>query len=339
MEATPLHRQSMATQRTPTLDSMPKIQRWIGKKLGQRLSIGQVLEWLESEEAGDLKDRFHSIVVRDTVRLGTIDNVSRLGALGYDLKRPCSYQVDGGALHVAAQYNRQAHAQVLVDQGLSVTHRLFPSGPSPLDEALTNGHLALFEKLLAQAGEVNEDMRDGFLISAVSAKIHAPGKGKNHDLMKRKVVEYVLDNFGPCQQSQLNAALYSVGQHAWISTAQALIDRGADPAAPVSFTASWGSGQTSALLRLFSCTHPRKWDQMLDMFIHHTEALFPSSPTQQRVWGLEDMAWAAHAYSSRYKEYNLPQLVEKAQAQRLNQRMEERLAQGTTRSPKVTPRL
>lgn len=339
MEATPLHRQSMATQRTPTLDSMPKIQRWIGKKLGQRMSTGQVLEWLESEEAGDLKDRFHSIVVRDTVRLGTVENVARLAQLGYDLRRPCSYQVDGGALHVAAQYNRHAHAQVLVDQGLSVTHRLFPSGPSPLDEALTNGHLALFEKLLAQAGEVNEDMRTGFLISAVSAKIHAPGKGKNHDLMKKKVVEYVLDKFGPYQESQLNAALYIVGQHAWLSSARTLIERGADPAAPVFFTASWGSGKTSALLKLFSCTHPRKWSQMLDMFIHHTEALFPSSPTQERVWGVEDMALAAHAYSSGYKAYNLPQLAEKAQAQHLNQRMEGRLAPGTQRSPKATPRL
>ena len=60
---------------TINLDKLPKLQRWAGKQTGEKMSIGQVLEWLETDAAGDLKSQLHPMLVRDTVRLGSVDNL------------------------------------------------------------------------------------------------------------------------------------------------------------------------------------------------------------------------------------------------------------------------
>ena len=309
---------------TINLDKLPKLQRWAGKQTGEKMSIGQVLEWLETDAAGDLKTQLHPMIVRDTVRLGSVDNLLQIQALGYDLTKTCSYQVDGNALHVAAQYNRQAQAMALVKMGLSPTQRIHKGGPSALDEALINGYLPLFEKLMEAVAHVDDTMKHGFLAAARSGKVHAPGN--NHDAMKKKVFEYVLDRFGPYPQPMLDEAMHTAARESWLLTFQLLLEKGADPTKEVPFIRSWGHGNTTLLGTLFAHAHPKRWPDLIDWHGHLTQALFPDqSATDTNLWNIQRIAKVASAYAPGYESYNLEGAISRAVAIQEQQLMDQRL--------------
>lgn len=308
-------------RRTVKLDSIGKLQRWASQQVGQKLSIAQLLEWLEDDPY--LKLSLSTMIVRDTVRLGAVSDVKKLDALGYDLEEKCAYQVDGNALHVAAQNNRQAHAQVLVDLGLSVKHRCFPAGPSALDEALTNGHMKLFGKLLAHAGPVDQAMKEGFFAAVMSSKVHA--KPKSIDLMKKQTLLHVVEQFGAPPAAALSQGLHLAADHCWPSTFEALVGLGADPSLTGSFSAAWGAGKTTLLLALFSRAHPNRWEALLDRFASHASALFPSSQEDGKLWTLVDMAGAMDRHSQGYAQYDLPTLIAKTRACWTHKQLEDQL--------------
>lgn len=324
--------------RSISLDNLPKIQRWIGKQRGEQTSIGQVIEWLETGEGDSYKANLEKVVIRDTARLGSVDNLKRLHELGYDLSSRCSYQIDGDALHVAAQNNRQSHAQALVDMGLSVTKRHYEQGPSPLDEALTNGHIRWFEKMLPLAGEVDSEMRQGFLKAAVSKKIHA--KGRRHDAMKKRVVSYVLKNFGPYPQEQMDWALHECATEGWALTFKMLLEKGADPMQPAMFMQSWGAGDTTILGALFVHLHPSAWGDWADGFAMHTRALFPQMDNpESKLWGLEKIQKAIVEARPAFAQYKLDGVVARARAIGQQMDMEQKLPEVGDSRRKSSPRL
>lgn len=134
--------------KTIKLDTFSKLKRWVEKHQGQGVTLDGVLNWLEHDPHGiPLKSSVAHVLVRDLASKGTPEDLEELQARGYDLRAKCTHQVDGNALHSAAQHNKKANALALIAMGLDPGQRLYANGPSALDEALINGHLSLFEAL------------------------------------------------------------------------------------------------------------------------------------------------------------------------------------------------
>lgn len=261
------------THATRNLDSLPKLKRWLGKAWGMEASIADVLGWLEHDEQGRaLKSSLTIMMVRDVARLGTPADLKAMVDMEYDLSQTCTYQVDGGALHVAAQYGKHANASALMECGLTPQSRVYSLGPSALDEALTNGHLGLFEKLLEHAQDITQEDRNLWLLAAVSIKTRQ-GK-QSTDAPKNKTVRYVLKNHGPFSQEVLDGVLANhVAPQGWLETFKTLVDAGANPAAPSVLVI--GNAVGSSLLMLFSKLAPALWPRALNLFADRLDILYP----------------------------------------------------------------
>ena len=260
--------------KTIRLDSLRKIQTWIGKQTGLETSISEAIEWLEKPENEGLKKGLALFVIRDTARFGTPVDLHRLAELGYDLKVSCTPQTDGNALHTACQYNKQGNALALIALGLRPQERAYATGPSAIEEAINNRHFKLVDKMLKHAPTPSEEQRVGFLKAALSAT--ARNSSDNNDKPRSVAVEKVLERFGPFPQDVLDGALCRAASRGWYQAFEVLRKAGANPATPLSLIITECFGPTTACGVLFAKCSPVYWGRLIRKHAHIPEALFPS---------------------------------------------------------------
>lgn len=265
---------AQASQKTP--DSLRSLQRWIARVGGHAPDIPKVLEWFEQSFWALEKQQFSGLLVREVARHGTPDDLQRMADLGYDLKKACTYQVDGHALHAAAQYGKRANVLALVGMGMALDERIHPNGHSALDEMLINGHLKLFNECLsihqANTAPLTDQDKARFLLAAVSAKTR---KEHNLDLDKRRTTRFALRQFGPFPQDILTKALHEVAQQGWVETFDVLVEAGAPADHPVPLFLTSMAGEGTLVMELLAHASPADWGYVLESYPSHPKWFFP----------------------------------------------------------------
>ena len=278
-------------QKTVNLDTLTKLRRWVGRSLGHTVSLYEVLQWLEEHPDGmSLKSSVAHVVIRDTSAGGTPEELRKLHELGYDLAAKCTHQVDGNALHAAVQFGKKANALALLEMGLDPRQRLYPTGPSALDEAIINGHLKLFQVLRSKSsGETTDQDRESFLKSALSRKTRK--KSWDADKLKNDVLAFVLEHFGPFNPEQLNQALAMAAQQGKEKCFATLVEAGADPSIPCVLIHSQYHGRGNLMLELLSRVAPARWVPILAQHGHNEAWFFPASSASETPLTAANLVW------------------------------------------------
>lgn len=277
--------------KTVQLDSLPKLKKWVEKHRGHTCTLDDVLDWLEHDPHGiPLKSSVAHVLVRDLASKGTPEDLEELQARGYDLRAKCTYQVDGNALHSAAQHNKKANALALIAMGLDPGQRLYANGPSALDEALINGHLSLFEVLRPHGPTTfSEQDREAFLSAALSKKTRRDSWSQ--DERKDRTLDFVLRFFGPYTPTQLNQALAVSAQQGFEQCFDTLVRAGAEPHAPCALLSRDFHAHGNLLLELLSRVAPGRWEPILRRYGEHDEWFFPPPPVSDTPVEAADVAW------------------------------------------------
>ena len=286
--------------KTIKLDTFSKLKRWVEKHQGQGVTLDGILNWLEHDPHGiPLKSSVAHVLVRDLASKGTPEDLEELQARGYDLRAKCTHQVDGNALHSAAQHNKKANALALIAMGLDPGQRLYANGPSALDEALINGHLSLFEALRPHGPKTfSEQDREAFLSAALSRKTRQDSWGQ--DEQKDRTLDFVLRFFGPYTPTQLNQALAVSAQQGFEQCFDTLVRAGAQPQTPCALLNRDFHAHGNLLLELLSRVAPGRWEPILKRYGEHDEWFFPPPPVSEPPVEAADVAWL-HERVSRHR--------------------------------------
>lgn len=265
---------AQTSQKTP--DSLRSLQRWIARVGGHTPDISKVLEWFEQPSWAWEKQQFSGLLVREVARHGTPDDLQRMADLGYDLKKACTHQVDGHALHAAAQYGKRANVLALVEMGLTLDDRIHGNDHSALEEMLINGHLKLFKECLAlhqsEAAPLTDQDKARFLLAAASAKTR---KEHNLDLDKRRATRFALRQFGPFPQDILTKALHEVALQGWVETFDVLVESGAPAGHPAPLFLKSIAGEGTLVMELLAHASPADWGYVLESYSSHPKWFFP----------------------------------------------------------------
>lgn len=264
------------------LRSVADLQRWLGKTTAKPASPTDAILWVESPHCSwddTQKAQMRRVILGDRAHKGTVEELKLLNSLGYDLGTVCTPQQDGNALHAAAQYGKHHNCMALIEMGLRPEHRIYPQTDSVLDEALTNLHLRLFEKLLKHSPEPTPRDRVGWLTAALSRKVRQAKNSYDHP--RNKCVAYVLDKCPDAfDQETLDQALVLAAKAGWPQTFATLVKAGANPQRECVLMNNQVFGDGTLLLLLFLHLPLDDWSLALRRHIQGMEGFYPSSSAE-----------------------------------------------------------